>query len=73
MISREQVYRRVRDAGWRFKRRAKRVEIWKKPGSAQRLSLPLCDAYEEVLARIVLSQAGLTPTEVNDFIAASVK
>jgi len=73
VISREQIYRRLRDAGWKFKRRAKRVEIWKKPGEPQRLAVPLCDDYEESLARIVLSQAGLTPTQVNDFITAAVK
>lgn len=73
MISREQIYRRLRDDGWKFKRRAKRVEIWKKPGDPQRLTVPLCDHYEESLARVVLSQAGLTADAINAFIAAAVK
>ena len=65
--------RRIRDAGWTFKRQAKHVEIWKKPGAPQRLTVPRCDSYEDSLARVVLSQAGLTPDSINAFIAAAVK
>ncbi|KKM70314.1 hypothetical protein LCGC14_1442020 [marine sediment metagenome] len=72
-ISRNQILRRIRDAGWHFKRHGRRVEIWKRPNNAQRLPLPKCKEYEEPLARVVLTQAGLAHEEIEEFLSATVK
>ncbi len=72
-ISREQIIRRMRDAGWGFQRRGKRVEIWKNTITKQRLDLPLRNHYTKTQVAMVLSKAGLTPTEIEEFLSVAVK
>lgn len=72
-ISREQVINRLREAGWSFKRQASRVEIYKKKGSAQRLSVAHRKQLELPYVRIVLQQAGLTKHQIERFIAGATK
>lgn len=72
-ISREQILRRIRVAGWHFKRQGKRVEIWRNPQNKQRLNVPQRKQYTETQVRMVLSKAGLTHAEIEEFLTASIK
>jgi ribosome-interacting GTPase 1 len=65
-VSREQVINRLREAGWHFKRRAKRVEIWKK--GTQRVDLVTRKALAENYVRALFTQAGLTPAQIEQFL-----
>lgn len=75
MISRDQVTNRIGAEGWVFSREAKHVYIFRKKGSgnAQRINLPKRDLYPELLVRVVLSQAGLKPKEIESFITNAAK
>lgn len=72
-VSRAQVMARLRDAGWGFHRRAKRVEIWKKRGSPDRITLPTNDLLDAALCRAILHEAGLRPHQIESFIGACIK
>ena len=72
-VSRAQVLARLRDAGWGFHRRAKRVEIWKKHGSPDRITLPLNDMLDPIFCRAILREVGLRPHQIESFIAACIK
>jgi hypothetical protein len=73
-ISREQVIARIRQAGWKFKRQADRVELYKKPGSdVQRLQVQRRDLLLLDYVRVVLKQAGLQPAEIEAFLRDAVK
>jgi hypothetical protein len=73
LVSRDQVVKRLRDDGWSFKERAKRTEMYRKPGSTQRLFIPLCNRLSEVQVRVILQQAGLSPDDIADFCKHAVK
>ena len=72
-IPREQVIARVREAGFTFQKQGSRVEIFRQPGTKQRVDLPRRDLYEEKLVRVVLSQAGLTHQQIEGFLKAAIK
>lgn len=59
---------RLRDAGFGFKRQGKRVGIWKRKGSTDRVDVPRRSWFTESQARHVLTQAGLSSAEINDFL-----
>jgi hypothetical protein len=73
VISRDQIIAKLRSLDYRYSDRTKRVEIYRKRGSATYVNVPLRDQMELTLVRIILGQAGLTPSQVNDFIAGAVK
>lgn len=72
-VSREQVIKCLRGAGWHFKRTGKRTEIWKKKGSTQRTSLPTNKTFSEKSVRVVLSQAGFSADDIECFLRESIK
>lgn len=57
---------RLRDAGWGFKRKAKRVEIWKQ--GTQRVTLITNKRLPENYVRTLLAQACLTHEEIEQFL-----
>ena len=67
-VSREQVRQRLKDADWGFKRQGKRVEIWKKRGRTQRLSVPHQKKLPEVAVRALFRQAGLSEEQIDAFL-----
>jgi hypothetical protein len=69
----DQVRARLREAGFRFKRQAPRVEIWRKAGATTRVNLPRCDFYTITETRTILQQAGLSPLQIEEFLTSAVK
>lgn len=67
-VPRPQLLARLREAGWSFKRHGKRVEIWKKAGTTQRLSVPTQKLVAVPHVRVVLRQAGLLAREIERFL-----
>ena len=72
-ISREQVVNRIGDAGFKYHSETKRVELYRKKGTQDYVVIPLRDLLPETLVRVILSQAGLTPRQVDEFVADAVK
>jgi hypothetical protein len=72
-VSREQVVRCLRDAGWTFKRQAPKVDIWKKRGAVSRISIPRRDLLPMTAVLTILKSAGLTPQQIEDFLRSCVK
>ena len=72
-VPREQVRERLLRAGFTFKRSADRVEIYRQKGTIRRVALPRRDLIPEVSVRIILSQAGLSPADIDDFLKHAVK
>lgn len=68
-----QVINRLREANYTFQRKGDRVEIWRQRGTGQRVSVSLRDFLSEDEARVVLQQAGLSPTQVEKFLRACIK
>jgi nucleotide-binding universal stress UspA family protein len=73
MISREQLVRRLRDAGWHFSSETKRVHIFRRSGHPQRINVACRDQFPESAVRVILTQAGLRPREIEEFLLGSVK
>ncbi len=71
-VSREQVITRLREAGFSFKKQAKRVDLYRQHGSGERVFLARNARLEERYVRIVLQQAGLTRPEIEEFFANCV-
>ena len=72
-ISRQQVVNRIREEGFRYHDKTKHVELHRKKGTQEYVAVPLRDLLPETLVRIILSQAGLKPGQVDEFIAGAVK
>lgn len=63
-----QLVQRLRDAGYRFKRQADRVQIYKESGSTRRVNVPRRDFVTDNDARAILRNAGLTDGQVEKFL-----
>lgn len=72
-VSRKQVIERLREAGFTFKEKAKHAELWRKPGSVQRVFVNLRNDFDEEMVTVTLSQAGLTREQIRAFLSISVK
>jgi len=72
-ISRQQVINRIRDEDFKYHDKRKRVELFRKKGTQDYVVIPLRDLLPETLVRVILSQAGLTPRQVDEFVADAVK
>lgn len=69
-VPREQIRRRIQEAGWRFaKKQTEKVELFRLPNSAGRMDLPKSPKlFPESLVRITLGRAGLNGEEVEQFL-----
>ena len=65
-VPRDQVVRRLREAGFSFKRRARHVELYRR--GTERVPLPLRNSIPERLARTILHQAGIAPPDIERFL-----
>lgn len=72
-VSRTQVVKRLRDAGFTFKEKGKHAELWRKRGSVERVFVNLRDEFDEQMIKVTLSQAGLTSQQIREFLATCVK
>jgi len=72
-ISREQLLTRVREEGYSFKRQTDKVDLYRKKGSTDRITIDRNKSFEESYVRVVLKQAGLTDEDITALLAACVK
>jgi hypothetical protein len=72
-VSREQVISCLRDHHWKFEDATKRVEIYRKKGSPQRIDVPKRDSFPLDFVRIILRQAGVSQANIDAFLCAAVK
>ena len=73
VVSRQQVVTRLRLAGWGYDRKGKHVELWRKKGSVDRLILPFRNTYPESVLVPVFRNAGLSQSEIDEFLRTCVK
>lgn len=73
MISRDQLRARLLEANYTYVTRAKRTELYRQKGGVQRVHLPLRDWFREAEAATILQQAGLTPPQIQRFLAGCIK
>lgn len=71
MVSRSQLLNKLRELGFEYKRRAKRVEIYKRPGSAIRVAIPMRKEHDEHAVRLLLDSAGASADEIDEFIKST--
>lgn len=72
-ISRDQVIRFLRDAGWKYKDQTVRVELYGRSGSStQRVVVPKRDHFTQTQVRGILAQAGFTTAQVETFLRDAV-
>lgn len=69
-IRREHVINRLRELGYRFKKRGDRVEIYKRKGCTDYATVRRRDLLDDAEACSTLRMAGLDATEIDRFIAA---
>jgi hypothetical protein len=71
-VPRDQIVNRLREAGYRFHRKADRVEFYRRPGDIRRVSIPRRDLIPEPIACAILHQAGLTHEQIAQFLKDAV-
>jgi predicted RNA binding protein YcfA (HicA-like mRNA interferase family) len=71
-IPRDQVISCLEAAGWKFTDQTKRVLLFRKAGSAQRVVVPKRDLFPEEMVRIVLSQAKFSHEQIKQFLKDAV-
>lgn len=69
MISRERIVNKLRESGFKFKRDAWRVSIWKR--QIQRVEVPKRDLIEVEWVRNAFRQIGMPREEIEAFIRAT--
>jgi hypothetical protein len=68
MATREQAINKLKERGYRFKRDAWRVTIFKKEGGTHRVEVPKRDILSDEWVRSAFRQAGMTAEEITEFI-----
>lgn len=71
MIPHDALINALRDLGFRFKRQADRVEIYKQQGTTRRVEIRRHNWHDETAARTILRQAGMAAERINEFIVAT--
>lgn len=67
-VAREHLVARVRKANFTYDRRGDRTELYRQRGTAQRVAIPRRDWIPEKNARTILTQAGLSEKEIEEFL-----
>ncbi len=70
MIPRQHFLNKIRDLNYSYKKRAKRVDLYKKQGATHRIFLPQVKQLEDEFVKSSLKQAGCGEEEINAFIAS---
>ncbi len=68
MIPNDALTNAVRSLGYKFKRQADRVNIFKKTGGTERVAIRRNVMHDEDYAVQVLRQAGMAPGDIERFI-----
>ena len=69
MISREQLLDAIRKKGFEHRKENKRSNIFKKPGTAYRVTMSKSAYYDANAVKTVLRDAGYADTEIQAFLA----
>ena len=70
MISRKHFVNKIRELGYEFKEQLHFQERYRKAGGTHIIHVPRKSKLDEVFVRNILRQAGLKPSEVEDYITA---
>jgi hypothetical protein len=72
MVLRNTYINKIRDLGYTLNNETKRVHIFRKKGSTPPHYIPVnkCDKLEDEFVRSTLRQAGVTPKDIETFMAA---
>ena len=68
MISRQSLVNKLRSLGYVFKDRRHFSELWRKKGGTHCATIPLKNQLTEATVILILSQAGQTRQEIEQFI-----
>ena len=69
MLNRKCFLPKIRSLGYRFKRRARKVDIWRKANGTSYLSIPRGSLLTESYVRNVLRQNGLSQPQIEEFLS----
>lgn len=70
MLKRKCFLPEIRRLGYRFKRGAKRVDIWRKANGTSYLSIPRTTWLTDSYVRNVLRQNGLSQSRIDGFMSS---
>lgn len=68
MVPNTKLINRLRQAGYSYKTRSDRVEIWKQAGSTRRVQIRRHRSHSREYAATTLRLAGLTPEQIEEFL-----
>lgn len=66
-MRRERVINKLRELGYKFKRDAWRVQVWRHPTTKHTIEVRKRDEVGDDWVRCVLRQAGCNPVEIDTF------
>lgn len=68
MIPRERLINKLRELGFTFDRQADRVELYKKKGDTQRVTVRRKDCLAEETVKQTLAQCGMSAADILSFM-----
>lgn len=71
MIGRQQLINKLRDLGYTYKRKGKRVEIWRRKGGTHCVGIPTNAKVDEDNVMAILRQCGVPENDITAFIGAA--
>lgn len=71
MIPRSHYINKIRELGYTFKERKKRIAIWRKQGGTHFISVPHTELLEEEFVISTLRQAGCNDDDIKALITAA--
>jgi hypothetical protein len=69
MVRRDTYLNKIRELRYTLKNETKRVHIFRKKGGTHYITVHKCDKLEDDFVRSSLAQAGLTPADIEAFMA----
>lgn len=71
MTRRQTFISKIRELGYEYKTTQKRTYLYRRHGTTDYISVPMADLLVDEFVNHALRQAGLTETEVREFLAAA--
>jgi hypothetical protein len=69
MIRRDAFINKIRSLNYSYKDQLKRTQLYRKDGGTHCIYVPLRDLLEDEFVRSALSQAGVSSTEIEQFLS----
>ena len=70
-IIRERFINKIRELGYTYRDKKKRVELWRRPTPMHAIPVPLPNLLSDEFVRSALKQSGLTMAEIENFISTA--